>query len=419
MKKKLLVLLAVTSTCFALPVPELPSKEVIVTKVNTVMSQLFSLISTKLQYPLGPIESLSEVKGILKAEASTLNPAVIDKVLTTLKCANEYKIEHNSVLAIIDYSLPSSEKRLWVFDLNAKKLLFHTYVSHGIKSGELLSTYFSNKNNSKASSMGVFKTEKPYYGRHGLALQLDGLDRGFNDNASSRAVVMHGGWYVDEGFIKKYGRAGRSWGCPAVPSDLTEPIIHAIQNNAMVVMYYPNDDWLVKSRFQNCAIVPPRQAARLDAGTQPLTAVNEIREDVLFAYLNKKNKHEENEAVVAMPADEYTRVFNTKVPLNRMLRRQINNMEYIALSNNEFKKIATLGKDNLSVVNFVVPVIHMVRGYYATEMKIVSMGAIKDVGFNTSSSKTMDQVNSYTVHFDSNATLGVKSTSQFIRWLGL
>ena len=106
-----------------------------------------------------------------------------------------------------------------------KKLLFHTYVSHGITSGTLLTNYFSNKYNSKASSIGVYKTEKAYYGREGLSLRLDGLDRSFNDNASNRSVVMHGGWYVDEHFIKKYGRPGRSWGCPALPLNFINPLL--------------------------------------------------------------------------------------------------------------------------------------------------------------------------------------------------
>ena len=114
---------------------------------------------------------------MLHQNAPALNTEAVNKVLTTLKCASKYNIKHNNILTIIDFSLPSSAKRLWVFDLAKNKLLFHTHVSHGIKSGSLLSNYFSNKVNSKASSIGVYNTEKAYFGRHGLSLKLYGLDK--------------------------------------------------------------------------------------------------------------------------------------------------------------------------------------------------------------------------------------------------
>lgn len=414
MKKKLLLLLAVASTCFALPY----SEDLQENKDNNFID-IASIVNTKVAYLPTTPQPLTKIKDVLRAQAPTLNMTVINKVATTLKCANEYNVGHNSILTVIDYSLPSSEKRLWVFDLKEKKLLFHTYVSHGINSGALLTQYFSNKNNSKASSMGVYKTEKSYYGRHGLSLQLAGLDRGFNDNASSRAVVMHGGWYVDERFIKKYGRAGRSWGCPAVPDDLSAPIINTIKDASLFVVYYPSDNWFAKSKFQTCDHLSPiKSVAMPDA-----PALNEDkvpRENILFADINKNNRREENEPVVVMMADNYERAFHTKAPLERMLRRQINNAEYIALSNTEFENMVT-NKDTafnddttgFNAVSFVIPVVKMQRGYYATEMEFVPLGKIKEVTLNTTSS-----VNGYTVNFDPRL-VNFRATNTFIRWLGL
>lgn len=413
MKKKLLLLLAVASTCFALPYSEGLQKN----KDNDFID-LASMVNTSVTYLPTATEPLTKIQEVLQAQAPTLNVAVINKVATTLKCANEYHVGHNNILTVIDYSLPSSEKRLWVFDLTRKQLLFHTYVSHGINSGVLLTEYFSNKNNSKASSMGVYKTDKSYYGRHGLSLQLEGLDQGFNDNASRRAVVMHGGWYVDERFIKKYGRAGRSWGCPAVPDDLSKPIINTIKDASLFVVYYPSDNWLLKSKFQTCERVSTIKSVVTPDAPSPNEA-KVPRENILFADINKNNRHEENEPVVVMMADDYQREFHTKAPLERMLRRQINNAEYIALSDTEFQNMAAhkdtaLSNENtgFKAVSFVIPVIKMQRGYYATEMEFVPLGKIKEVTLNTTGA------HSYTVNLEPKV-VNLKTTNSFIRWLGL
>ncbi|WP_242602207.1 murein L,D-transpeptidase catalytic domain family protein [Legionella nagasakiensis] len=365
---------------------------------------------------------LQEIEVMLQREAVTMNQAIIDKILTTIKCAHKHDVEHNPTLTVIDYSKPSSEKRLWIFDLKEKKLLFHTYVSHGIKSGILSSNYFSNRYNSKASSIGVYKTDKAYYGRHGLSMKLAGLEKGFNDNAFNRAVVMHGGWYVDEKFVKKYGRPGRSWGCPAVPLELTKQIIDTIKDNSLFVAYYPNENWFLKSKYLNCDNYShlPKVAQLETNSIEPL----ENRDDILFAEKNNNNKREENEPIVVMAADSYQRIFNTKVPLKRMLRRQINHTEYVALNNEEFKNIAdnperlnSVEKDGLNEICFVIPVVKKVRGYYATEMQIVQLGKIKEVAPNTETSQ--QHHSNYTIHFQEHPSIRLKTTNQFIRWLGL
>ena len=426
MKKKLLLMLAVILTCFFMAYPAiLPEKKIIKTQQNLV-AEIKSIVHAALDFPKALFKPNIGIEEMLHKEASTLNTAVINKVMTTIGCATAYNIEHNHILTIIDYSLPSSEKRLWVFDLKEMKLLFHTYVSHGIKSGTLLTNYFSNKNNSKASSIGVYKTEKTYYGRDGLSLILDGLERGFNDNAATRYVVMHGGWYVEESFIKKYGRAGRSWGCPAIPPNLTAPIINTIKEKSLFVVYYPSDNWIVKSKFLNCDLHASSQnSAKLETKMTPDVQENEQRDDVLFANVSLFKKRAESEPIVVMPADSYQRIFHSKAPLERMLRRQINKMEYIALSNHEFKNFATSTdktqsmKDGLNEVYFAIPVVKMLKGYYETQMQIVNLGKIKEVNFNSTQANQLEQIKSFTIHFEGKSSITLKATNRFIRWLGL
>lgn len=416
---KLLLLWAVTSTCFSLPLSHLREED-IVSKYHHILNEFSTFVSTEYAN-ISAAKQLYETKEMLH-QAADLQPAVINKVLTTLNCANKNNVDHNNILTVIDYSLPSSQKRLWVFDLQNKKLLFHTYVSHGITSGALLTTYFSNKYNSKASSIGVYTTEKAYVGREGLSLRLDGLDRGFNDNASGRAIVMHGGWYVDENFIKKYGRPGRSWGCPALPLNLVNSVINTIKDKSLFVVYYPSDNWFAKSKFLSCEqLATTPKIAKLEPDQPAPIAEKEARENILFADMNKNNRREENEPIVVMTADDYERIFQTKVPLERMLRRQINNKEYIALSNVEFnnKVCMQTASNTVDAVSFVIPVVTMRRGYYATEMHFVPLGKIKEAKSDTDITQPNGQPHNYTILFEEKLPVSLRSTNQFIRWLGL
>ena len=153
------------------------------------------------------------------------------------------------VLSIVDLSQPSTKKRLYVVDLLHKKLLFNTYVSHGQKSGGLIATSFSNTNSSFQTSLGFYKTLNTYMGKHGLSLQLKGLEKGFNDNVYNRNIVLHGADYVCEEFIRKTGRLGRSQGCPAVPYAESKKIIQAVKGGTCLFVYSPNADYLRKSAY--------------------------------------------------------------------------------------------------------------------------------------------------------------------------
>lgn len=144
-----------------------------------------------------------------------------------------------NVMAIADFGKSSNTKRLWVFDFNDNELLFNTWVAHGKYSGEEYASSFSNVSGSKKTSLGAYVTAETYQGSHGYSLKLDGLETGLNDNARSRAVVMHGADYVSADFIRKYGRLGRSFGCPAVSVAESKAIIDALKGGAFLFHYYP------------------------------------------------------------------------------------------------------------------------------------------------------------------------------------
>lgn len=147
-------------------------------------------------------------------------------------------VKNNSLLVIIDFSLPSTQERFYVIDLKNKKLLYHTLVAHGKNTGENMAKHFSNENGSKKSSLGLFVTAETYTGKHGFSLKLDGLDKGINDNARERLIVIHGADYVTPEFAKQQGRLGRSWGCPALPPTLTKEIINTIKGGYPLFAYY-------------------------------------------------------------------------------------------------------------------------------------------------------------------------------------
>lgn len=157
--------------------------------------------------------------------------------------------ESSHLLTVCDFSLSSAEKRLWVIDLNEKKVVFNSWVAHGKNTGEEFAQNFSNTESSLQSSLGFYITETTYNGSNGYSLKLLGMDDGYNDLALQRAIVMHGADYVSEDFIKSQKRLGRSWGCPAVPRALAEPIINTIKGQNVLFIYYPDAQYLAKSKW--------------------------------------------------------------------------------------------------------------------------------------------------------------------------
>lgn len=149
----------------------------------------------------------------------------------------EESISRPGIITIIDFSLPSSKKRLWVLDITSEKVLYNCLVSHGVNSGELMAENFSNIPGSNTSSPGFYSTGETYTGKHGLSLKLDGLEAGINDRARARTIVIHGARYVSPEFVRKNGRLGRSFGCPAVPQELSKEIIQTIKDGSCLFIY--------------------------------------------------------------------------------------------------------------------------------------------------------------------------------------
>jgi len=169
--------------------------------------------------------------------APRLNRQVLKLALTAYQNAKNKGAVKKSVLTVIDYSLPSSKQRMWIFDVNKERLLYNTYVAHGQNSGMNTPHHFSNRSSSKETSLGTYVTRGTYMGSKGYSLNLQGLEKGFNDNAYNRRVVIHGAWYVEPDFIKKAGRAGRSWGCPSIAKTMAKPVINTIKNGSVVAYY--------------------------------------------------------------------------------------------------------------------------------------------------------------------------------------
>lgn len=147
------------------------------------------------------------------------------------------------ILTLIDFSLSSNTKRLWVIDLATNTVLYNTLVAHGRNTGDEFANSFSNSGESYKSSLGFYATGEIYNGKHGMSLKLDGLEKGVNNNARERAVVMHGADYVAESFIKNNHRLGRSLGCPAIPVAMTKEIINAIKNKSCLFIYHPSRNY--------------------------------------------------------------------------------------------------------------------------------------------------------------------------------
>ena len=158
---------------------------------------------------------------------------------------------NQQILSIIDYRQASTKKRLYVVDIQRKKLLYNTWVAHGINNGMLYATHFSNRPNSRQASLGFYRTGESYSGKFGYAMRLDGLERNFNHNARRRSIVMHSDPMIDAGYIAKLNMLSRSWGCPAVSADIHKPLINLIRNGSCLFIYYNDINYLNNSLYLN------------------------------------------------------------------------------------------------------------------------------------------------------------------------
>ena len=201
----------------------------------------------------------------LLASAPNATRNAVEAAVAAMQCAAHHGGEVAQRLAVIDYSLPSSAKRLWIFDLENGSLVLEEFVAHGKASGNNFAETFSNRNGSNQSSLGLFVAAETYHGIHGYSLRLDGLEPGINDNARERAIVIHSADYVDPALVMLQGRIGRSLGCPAVRPEVGRMVVDNLKGGQYVFAWYPQEEWLASSIYLNCDAT--RVAAAL--GTTP------------------------------------------------------------------------------------------------------------------------------------------------------
>ena len=201
--------------------------------------------------PAAPADVSREAR--LAAAAPNATREAIALAVSAMQCAQTHgQGEDATRLTVIDYSKPSVEPRLWVFDLATDTLLFEEHVAHGRNSGGNMTTAWSNDDGSYQTSLGLFLTNETYEGSNGYSLRLDGLDPGFNDRARDRAIVIHGAWYVDPAQGAKQGRLGRSLGCPALRNAVAKPLIDAIKGGNFVFSYHDDANLVTAAKSLEC-----------------------------------------------------------------------------------------------------------------------------------------------------------------------
>jgi hypothetical protein len=160
-------------------------------------------------------------------------------------------LHRTGILSICDFSQSSANQRMYVIDVRNRRMLYRTYVAHGINSGEEFANSFSNRPESCKSSLGFYVTSRTYNGMNGLSLRIQGVDKGFNDNAGKRAIVIHGASYVSQRILHKYGVMGTTFGCPAIPTEMSSQIIPVVKNGSCFFIYYPSKKYLSNSPVLN------------------------------------------------------------------------------------------------------------------------------------------------------------------------
>lgn len=242
----LLTIVYMVTTSFYLS----PKKTIVKNDIST--KKIERLADTKSEKTTNSASSSEELyKSIAFEPGHELNDDVFFKALTGFENLKKAGLldQDSHLLTVCDFSMSSNTKRLWVIDMNERKVLFNSLVAHGKNTGEEFATNFSNTESSLQSSLGFYITDATYDGENGYSLRLLGMDKGFNDAAYRRAIVMHGADYVSEDFAAMHKRIGRSWGCPAVPRDLTQPIINTIKGRNLLFIYYPDQNYLSRSEW--------------------------------------------------------------------------------------------------------------------------------------------------------------------------
>lgn len=208
------------------------------------------LVTAALACAMDVHAATNSLVSVLLKQAPGLHREALQLALDSAQHASKRGlVKRTNLLTVIDYSIRSSEPRLFVFDLAKQKLLFRELCAHGKASGGDITNFFSNEPGSEATSLGLFITGDTYFGHNGYSLKLLGLEEGVNDMAADRAIVMHGAYYVSREAVKVLGRLGRSWGCPAVRAEIAQKLIDTIRGGSAIFAYYPQKQWLASSVF--------------------------------------------------------------------------------------------------------------------------------------------------------------------------
>lgn len=197
-------------------------------------------------------EKVADLYDAFSMNNSTMpNISVFEKAISGYTKLDEAGKVSNPLLTVIDFNLSSKMKRMWILNMDTKEVVFNTYVAHGKNTGVEFAKNFSNKVNSHQSSLGFYVTGETYYGKNGLSLFIDGMEKGFNSKARERYVVIHGADYAEPEFINRYGRLGRSYGCPAVPNKIAKDLIHRIKGKSVVYIHKSDENYLKNSDYLN------------------------------------------------------------------------------------------------------------------------------------------------------------------------
>jgi len=220
-------------------------------KKNTELANLLKAIALKAEWK----RTISMAAGLYDKmelkEAGLSRKAFEYAWMGYYKLRKKGRLHNTDVLSICDFSQSSSQERMYVIDVANRRLLYRTFVAHGINSGEEYASSFSNRPESCKSSMGFYVTRQTYYGSNGLSLRIQGMDKGFNDLAGKRNIVIHGAPYVSRRILNKYGVMGTTFGCPAIPEEMSTKIIPAVEHGSCFFIFYPSKKYFSESTVLN------------------------------------------------------------------------------------------------------------------------------------------------------------------------
>jgi len=211
----------------------------------------------------------------IKHLAPTLDSNVFKQAYIGYLNLREQGKTNSSIITIADLAIHSSKPRLWIIDLAQERVLLNTFVAHGRGSGVYEAKTFSNRPNSNQSSLGFYLTGETYQGKHGRSLRLDGLERGYNTNARSRGIVLHGAWYVGANVLKGQNRMGVSQGCPAVAEALKDKIIDLIKDRSVLFIHGNSTNYQSALLNEDTAIQSLMASNMAEAALQDSSALNE------------------------------------------------------------------------------------------------------------------------------------------------